>query len=43
MIEKEWNSVIVGLNPMDVWLKKLRHIRKFLKGWAKNRSGNYKK
>lgn len=43
MIEKEWKSVLVGLNPMDVWLNKLRHIRKFLKGWAKNQSGQYKK
>jgi hypothetical protein len=43
MIEKEWNSVLVGLNPMDVWLNKLRHIRQFLKGWAKNQSGRYKK
>jgi hypothetical protein len=43
MIEKEWNSVLVGLNPIDVWLNKLRHIRKFLKGWAKNQSGKYKK
>jgi hypothetical protein len=43
MIEKKWNSVMVGLNPMDVWLNKLRHIRKFLKGWAKNQSGKYKK
>jgi hypothetical protein len=43
MIEKEWNSVMVRLNPMDVWLNKLRLIRKFLKGWAKNQSGKYKK
>jgi hypothetical protein len=32
-----------GHTPIDVWLNKLRHIRRFLKGWAKNQSGNYKK
>jgi hypothetical protein len=35
--------VVAGMNPIDVWLNKLRHIRKFLKGWAKNQSGKYKK
>ena len=43
MIEKEWKSVTTGNNPMDRWLNKLRHIRRFLKGWAKNLSGKYKK
>jgi hypothetical protein len=43
MIQKEWNSVTNGLNSIDVWLNKLRHIRRFLKGWAKNQSGKYKK
>jgi hypothetical protein len=28
---------------MENWLNKLRHIRRFLKGWAKNQSGRYKK
>jgi hypothetical protein len=28
---------------MENWLNKLRHIRRFLKGWAKNQSGKYKK
>ena len=36
MIEKEWKSVITGNSPMDRWLNKLRHVRRFLKGWAKN-------
>jgi methionine salvage enolase-phosphatase E1 len=26
-----------------VWLNKLRHLRRFLKGWAKNQSGKYKR
>jgi hypothetical protein len=43
MIVREWNSVVQGETPMDVWLNKLRHIRRFLKGWAKNQIRNYKK
>jgi hypothetical protein len=43
MIVKEWNSARGGANPMEIWLNKLRHIRRFLKGWAKNQSGKYKK
>ena len=43
MIVKEWKSVVGGASPMEVWLNKLRHIRRFLKGWAKNQSGKYKK
>ena len=43
MIKKEWMSVTAGNNPMDIWLNKLRHIRRYLKGWAKNLSGKYKK
>jgi hypothetical protein len=33
---------VAGINPMDVWLNKLRHVRKFLKGCVKNQSGKYK-
>jgi hypothetical protein len=29
--------------PIQTWQKKIRHIRRFLKGWAKNLSGKYKK
>jgi hypothetical protein len=43
MIVKKWKSVVGGASPMEVWLNKLRHIRRFLKGWAKNQSGKYKK
>jgi hypothetical protein len=43
LIVKEWNSVLTGPDPMENWLNKLRHIRRFLKGWAKNQSGKYKK
>jgi hypothetical protein len=43
MVVKEWESVTADPNPMDHWLNKLMHIRRFLKGWAKNQSGKYKK
>ena len=43
MIAKEWNSVNDGRNPMEQWQNKIRHLRRFLKGWAKNLSGKYKK
>jgi hypothetical protein len=42
MIEKEWKSVMTGNSPMDRWLNKLSHVRRFLKGWAKSLSGKYK-
>ena len=28
---------------MELWQNKIRHLRRFLKGWAKNLSGKYKK
>jgi hypothetical protein len=28
---------------METWQKKIRHLRSFLRGWAKNLSGLYKK
>jgi hypothetical protein len=43
MVEKEWNSVNTGRSPIERWQNKIRHLRRFLKGWAKNMSGNYKK
>jgi hypothetical protein len=44
LIVKEWHSVLRGPDPMVNWLNKLRHLRRFLKGWAwaKNQSVKYK-
>jgi hypothetical protein len=28
---------------LDTWQKKIRRLRQFLRGWAKNTSGTYKK
>jgi hypothetical protein len=43
MITREWNIVTKGASPIERWQNKIRHLRCFLKGWAKNMSGQYKK
>jgi hypothetical protein len=43
MVAKEWISISEGSNPMKVWQNKIRHLRLFLRGWARNLSGKYKK
>ena len=43
MIVKEWQSTPGGSTPTETWQNKIRHIRQFLRGWAKNISGEYKK
>jgi hypothetical protein len=43
MIEREWSAVVKGNNPTEIWQNKIRHLRRYLKGWARNRSGRYKK
>ena len=43
MVAAEWRSVCEGNTLMDKWLNKIRHLRRFLKGWAQNLSGKYKK
>ena len=42
LIRDEWNSVISGTSPIERWQNKIRHLRQFLRGWAKNLSGQYK-
>ena len=36
-------SINYGATPIERWQNKNRHIRQFLRGWAKNKSGEYKK
>ena len=43
MIEKEWLSISHGSTNLERWQNKIRHLRSFLRGWAKNLSGIYKK
>jgi hypothetical protein len=42
MVAKEWNSVTTGANAIGIWQNKIRHVRQYLRGWAKNLSGNYR-
>jgi hypothetical protein len=35
MVASEWNSVNFGSTSMEVWQNKVRHLRSFLRGWAK--------
>jgi hypothetical protein len=35
--------VISGCSLIERWQNKLRYIRRFLKGWARNHSGLYRK
>ena len=43
MISKEWQATDLGKTPIEVWQNKIRHIRLYLRGWARHRSGIYKK
>src|SRR6266498_3338974 len=43
MVAAEWAAVSKGDTPIERWQNKIRHLRRFLKGWAKNLSGKYKK
>ena len=43
LITREWNSVTTGSSPIERWQNKIRHLRQYLRGWAKNISGEYKK
>jgi hypothetical protein len=40
--KKEWLSVPNGTSPMENWQNKIRHLRSYLRGWAKNMSSIYK-
>src|ERR1041385_3570271 len=43
MIKREWESSVGGKTPIHRWQNKIRHLRRYLRGWAKNQSGKYKK
>jgi hypothetical protein len=43
MIAKEWNGFVKGHDPIQIWKNKIHHLRQFLRGWAQNSSGVYKK
>ena len=43
LIAREWSSYVDGNSPVEIWQNKIRCLRQFLRGWAKNLSGEYKK
>jgi hypothetical protein len=42
IVAQQWASISAGSNPMERWQKKIRHLRQFLRGWARDLSGHYK-
>uniref|UniRef100_A0A453NXK5 Reverse transcriptase zinc-binding domain-containing protein n=1 Tax=Aegilops tauschii subsp. strangulata TaxID=200361 RepID=A0A453NXK5_AEGTS len=42
MAAREWARPIAGRSSMVCWQNKIRHLRQFLRGWARNESGIYK-
>jgi hypothetical protein len=43
MVRDEWTSFNSGDTPVERWQNKIRHLRQFLRGWARNLSGVYRK
>jgi hypothetical protein len=43
LVSDVWNKEKTGVTPMQKWQNKIRRLRHFLRGWAKNMSGAYKK
>ena len=42
LIETEWTRGRGGSSPIEKWQNKIRHLRQYLRGWARNQSGIYK-
>ena len=43
MVRDIWLSVNDGHTPLEKWQAKIRRLRQYLRGWAKNVRGAYKK
>jgi hypothetical protein len=43
LVSDVWNKEKRGGTPIQKWQNKIRRLRQFLRGWAKNMSGAYKK
>jgi hypothetical protein len=43
MVAAEWATIPPERSPIETWQKRIRHLRIFLRGWAKNLSGKYRK
>jgi hypothetical protein len=36
LVKEVWESENMGWSPMERWQNKIRRVRRFLRGWAKN-------
>jgi hypothetical protein len=43
VVTEVWKKENRGTTPMQKWQNKIRRLRQFLRGWAKNMNGAYKK
>jgi hypothetical protein len=43
MVRDKWVSVSAGDSPVGTWQNKIRCLQQYLRGWARNMSGEYKK
>jgi hypothetical protein len=43
MVRYVWHSILVEGSPLERWQAKIRRLRQYLRGWAKNVSDTYKK
>jgi hypothetical protein len=43
LVAREWKAGPIGKTSIQTWQNKIRHLRRFLRGWAKNLSGKYKR
>ena len=39
LVAHVWSTTPGGASPTETWQNKIRHLRQFLRGWAKNLSG----
>ena len=42
LVAREWVAEQRGASAEERWQYKIRHLRQFLRGWAKNNSGAYR-
>lgn len=43
VVAKTWKEENKGKTSIERWQNKIRRLRQFLRGWAKNKNGHYKK
>jgi hypothetical protein len=43
LVNEMWLTCGTGSSPIETWQLKVRQLRKFLRGWARNQAGVYKK